>query len=159
MTTHFYELRLRLTECRTSLRSAKDAFEIVKAQREQVAIDSGQAGGKNAEERGRALTIALATDASYLQALTGYRVCEAECERVEALLEAARDERRHAEWQIRARLADALLGTAILSDDPDPAGDSAFDDTLARIVDDYLTRAQRPVYISDPYDHAMHASL
>lgn len=154
--THFHELRQRLVECRTSLRAAKDAYETVKAQREQVAVDAGQASGKNAEERARGLTIALATDVLYLQALSGYRVCEAECERVEALLEAARDERRHGEWQIRARLADALLGTAIGDDSADPAGDSAFDDTLDRYIDHYLTTAQKPVYISDPFDHAMH---
>lgn len=153
---HFYELRLRLVECQTSLRAAKDTFEIVRAQREQAAIDTGQANGSNAEQRARSLTIALATDPIYLQALSGYRVCEAECGRVEALLEAARDERRHAEWQIRAKLADALLGAAIVSDNADPIGDGAFDDTLQRACDDYLTRAQRPVYVSDPYDHAMH---
>lgn len=136
MTTaqHFLELRLRLADCRASLRSAKDAFEIVTAQREQCAIDRGQANGKNAEERSRSLTIALATDTIYLQALSSCRIAEAECDRVEALLEAARDERRHSEWQIRARLTDTLLGTTIQSDDSDPAGDSTFDDTIDRRV-------------------------
>lgn len=154
-TQYFLELRQRLVECRTNLRAAKDTFEIVRAQREQAAIDSGQANGSNAEARARSLTIALAADTLYVTALSGYRVCEAECERVEALLEAARDERRHGEWQIRARLADALLGVSIPADGADPAGDDAFDNTLTQTIDDYLTRARRSVYMSDPFEQAM----
>src|SRR5262245_59478795 len=153
---HFYELRLRLAECRASLRSAKDAFETVKAQREQVAIDTGAAGGSNAEQRTRSLTIALATDTLYLSALAASRVCEAQCEQVEALLEAATDERRAAEWQIRARLADGLLGAAVPGDHVDPTGDGAFDDTLDHIASSGLSHAARAVYVSDPYDMAMH---
>lgn len=126
---HFLELRLRLAECRTTLRQMKDLHEQALAQAEQAAIDDGRAGGKNAEERARSLTLALMNDASYQAAHTRLREVEAECERVEALLESARDERRASEWQIRARLADALFHAGAQSDGDEPAADSAFDDT------------------------------
>lgn len=130
MTTHFTTLRQRLADCHISLRAAKDAYELAKAEAEQYAIDHGKAGGSNAEARARSLTIALEADAAYRAARTNLRAAEAELSRIEALLESAIDERRASEWQIRARLADALLGTAIPSDSSDPIGDSAFDDAL-----------------------------
>lgn len=144
MTTHFHELRQRLVTVRAELRTAKDLHEQALAQAEQAAIDSGQAGGKNAEERARSLTLALMKDASYQAARARLREAENEVERVEALLESARDERRASEWHIRAKLADALFRVEVQSDDTDPAGDGAFDD----IVDDiYL--AQAPAYVPE----------
>jgi len=127
--SHFQELRLRLAECRTTLRQTKDLHEQALAQTEQAAIDDGRAVGKNAEERARSLTLALMNDASYQAARTRLRSAESETERVEALLESARDERRASEWQIRMRLADALFRGGVQSDEPEPATDSAFDDT------------------------------
>lgn len=128
--SHFLTLRQRLADCHISLRATKDAYELAKAEAEQYAIDHCRAGGSNAEARARSLTVALETDAAYRTARTNLRVAEAELNRIEALLESAIDERRAAEWQIRARLADALLGMTIASDSGDPSSDSAFDDAL-----------------------------
>lgn len=148
---HFMELRLRLADVRASLRQAKDLHEQALAQAEQAAVDSGKAGGKNAEERARSLTLALMNDASYQGALSHLRTTEAECERVEALLESARDERRAAEWQIRMKLADALFRAGIQSDDAEQAEDSAIDDIYdeqaARYANNFsatLRRQQTP---------------
>lgn len=137
---HFTILRQRLADCHISLRASKDAYELAKAEAEQYAVDHGKASGSNTEARARSLTIALEADANYRTARTNLRAAEAERDRVEALVEAARDERRAAEWQIRARLADALLGTTIQSDAGDPAGDSAFDDALLWNIDGALSR-------------------
>ncbi len=132
-THHFHELRLRLVDCARSLRHYRDNYETVKAIAEQDAIESGKAEGKNADERARKLTIALLSDSSHTGALALLRDAEYDHERVSALLEAAKDERRAAEWQIRAKLADGLFRADVQSDDRDPTSDSAFDD-----VADYL---------------------
>jgi hypothetical protein len=142
MSDHFTELRLRLADTRATLRQAKDMFTVAQAEAEQHAIDNGLAGGKNAEERARSLTLALQKDAAYTGALSRLRSAEAECERIEALLESARDERRASEWQIRAQLADALFRAGIQSDAAEPAGESAFDDA----VDSSIYLAQAPAY-------------
>lgn len=152
MHNHFHELRLRAVDARADVRTAKDAYEVAKAVAEQAAIDDGRASGPNAEARARSLTVALQTDSAYTAALRLLRTAEAEAERVEALLEAARDERRAAEWQIRAQLAAALMGTDIPSDGDDPYGDDSFDNALQASAD------RRAVYVSDPFDHAMHAA-
>lgn len=146
MHDHFHELRLRLVDCRANLRAAKDTYELDKAKATQRAAVTG----KNAEERAVALILALADDVDYQTGLTQLRWAEHELERVEALLEAARDERRAAEWQIRAQLAASLMGTDIPSDGTDPYGDDAFDNTMQASAD------RRAVFVSDPYDHAMH---
>lgn len=135
MSTHFTTLRQRLADCHISLRAAKDAYELAKAEAEQRAVRNGKVTGKNKEEREVEMLIALANDRQHLDARASLRAAEAEKDRVEALVEAARDERRAAEWQIRARLADALLGTTIQSDADDPIGDSAFDDVLLYSLD------------------------
>jgi hypothetical protein len=134
-THHFLTLRQRLIDCRISLRAAKDAFELAKAEAEQEAFNSGRASGSNEAARQRSLTIALEQDGAYRTAHFNLRSAENELDRIEQLLEAARDERRASEWQIRARLADVLLGTGIPSDDSDPVGDSAFDDALLYNLD------------------------
>jgi hypothetical protein len=87
----------------------------------------------------------LDADDTYTGALAHLRQAEHECERVEALLEAARDERRASEWQIRAQLAAAILGSDIPSDGGDPYGDDSFDNAID----------QRAL---DPFMHAMHAA-
>lgn len=134
------EIRLALVDARATLRTARDTHEIVKAEAEQRAIDAG-ATGKNAEERSRALTLALARDGQYSRALAQVRRAEAETERLEALIEGARDARRIDEWAIRARLADALGSTP--SDDADPAGDSTFDDAATERATQARAHAQR----------------
>lgn len=141
--SHFLELRQRLADCRTTLRTVRDAHEETRAACEQAAIEDGRASGKNAEERARSLTLALTHDPTYQASLCQLRRAEAEQERVEALLEAAIDERRASEWQIRARLADALLGAGIPSESSDPNGDGAFDDTLLYSLDAQAALAAR----------------
>jgi len=148
MHNHFLELRTRLAECRTNLRAAKDHHEEVKTFAEQLEVTRGNITGKNAEERARQLYICLMDNGTYRQTLTDMRRAESEVERVEALLEAARDERRASEWQIRAQLAAAILGSDIPSDGGDPYGEDAFDNTLDAAID------RRAL---DPFDHAMHA--
>lgn len=133
-TRHFHELRQRLADCRATLRTNKDLHEQAQAHAEQAAIDAGKAGGRNAEERARSLTIALMGDASYQGSLATLRRAESEVERVEALLEAAKDERRASEWQIRMRLADGLFRAGVSNDDQ--AGDEAFDDVADVELDD-----------------------
>lgn len=137
-TRHFGELRQRLADCRAAHRTAKDLHEQVQVQAEQAAIDAGKAGGKNAEERARSLALALMNDASYQSALARLRRAEHEAECVEALLEAARDERRAAEWQIRAKLADGLFRVGMPHED-----DTGYDDVADAEMDVYTDAAAR----------------
>ncbi len=127
-TQGFTELRLSLADARDKLRQAKDAHEVAEAQAEQRAIDSGLAGGKNIEERQRNTLLALQQDSAYLAALKALRSTEANVDRLEALLEGARDARRVDEWRIRAQLVEALNRAGVASDSQDRAGDGAFDD-------------------------------
>lgn len=136
----FTELRIQLASVRDQLRHAKDILTMAQAEAEQRAIDmAGGQIGKNEAERARTLTLALSRDPHYRGALTAVRVFEAEIDRLEALLEGAKDARRVDEWAIRARLADALLTAGISSDQLDTNGDSAFDDTV-----DHLTLETLP---------------
>lgn len=132
----FTELRLQLATVRDQLRHAKDTLTLSQAEAEQRAIDlAGGSIGKNETERARHLTLALSRDPSYRGALTAVRCYEAEVERLEALLESAKDARRVDEWAIRARLADALLTAQVPTDQVDRSGDGAFDDTADRLLD------------------------
>lgn len=132
----FTELRIQLAAVRDQLRHAKDTLALSTAEAEQRAIDlAGGQVGKNEAERARALTLALSRDSAYRAALTAVRCYEAEIDRLEALLEGAKDARRVDEWAIRARLAEALLVAGIPSDQLDTNGDSAFDDTADRLID------------------------
>jgi hypothetical protein len=136
----FTELRIQLATVRDQLRHAKDILVLTQAEAEQRAIDlAGGQIGKNEAERTRALTLALARDSQYRGALTAVRCHEAEIDRLEALLEGAKDARRVDEWAIRARLADALLTAGVSSDHLDTNGDNAFDDTA-----DHLTLETLP---------------
>lgn len=135
----FTELRLSLAEARNELRQVKDVFEVTEAQAEQRAIDAGLAGGKNIEERQRNTLLALQNDSAYLAALKALRSAEANVDRLEALLECARDARRIDEWRIRAQLVEALNRAGVQSDSPDRAGDGAFDDALGQQVDQAVT--------------------
>ena len=132
------ELRLAVADARSALRTAKDNHELAKAEAEQRAIDSG-VNGKNETERTRNLTLALAQDRLYQEAHLQLRQWEAEVERREALLEAACDDRRNTEWQIRARLADALFRAGVQTDHADATGDGAFDDT----ADEWIFASER----------------
>ncbi len=122
-------LHQRLADARIHLRNAKDDHEKARAFAEHRAIERG-VSGKNAEERERNLTIALAADEDYQRVLKSLRGAEAVLDKTESDLETERDQRRANEWQIRAKLADGLFRSGIQSDNDDPAGDSAFDDSL-----------------------------
>lgn len=145
------ELRLHLAAARATLRAAKDRHELARAEAEQAAIDGG-CGGKNAEERTRNLTLVLAKDEAYQHALARLRAAEAEVDRLDALLEGARDARRAEEWQIRARLADALL------DVPAEPDSNEHDTVMGRLgdltMDEVLTRQRptQPAYASSADD-------
>lgn len=119
------DLRIQLAASRDALRHAKDTLALTQAEAEQRAIDiAGGQIGKNEAERTRALTLALSRDSHYRAALTQVRVYEAEVDRLDALLEGAKDARRIEEWTIRARLADALDRHGL----PSTPDDAVFDD-------------------------------
>lgn len=121
-------LRLALVEDDRTLRTLRDNYEAAKAEVSKEAFDSGAISGKNAEERERNLIVYLESHADYKAARAMWRDAEWQRDRTLALLEAAKDERRAQEWQIRAKLADGLFRQQVQSDADDPAGDSAFDD-------------------------------
>jgi len=129
MTTHnMRALRLQLVDCERSLRQIKDQYEAAKADLSKRAFDTATVTGKNAEERDRNLIVHLASKTDHEAALALLRDAEWQRDRCAALLEAAKDDRRAAEWQIRAKLADGLFRQQVQSDADDPAGDTAFDD-------------------------------
>lgn len=137
----FTELRLSLADALSDLRSAKDAHEVARAEAEQRAVDSGQAGGKNEAERSRSLALALDKDPVYSRARDNLRAAERNVGRLEALLEGARDARRVDEWRIRAQLVEALNRAGVASDHEDRAGEGAFDDTAQDVLDDAIVGA------------------
>jgi hypothetical protein len=149
---HFHELRQRLVDCRAQLRSSKDLYELIKAE----ATERAAPQGKNADERAVALILALARDAAYQTALGSFRRDETEVERVEALLEAARDERRAAEWQIRAKLADGLFRASVPGEQAD---DEAFDDVVDAAIDDELDPDPDTDYQAERYSSSYSATL
>ena len=136
MQSNLRALRMALTDADRSLRNVRDEYENVTARRTKAGIDSGAVIGKNAEERKTTLACFLASDPDYQAALALLRDCEWSRDRAEALLEAAKDERRAAEWQIRCRLADALFSRGVQSNAADPAGDTAYDDAMQSELDD-----------------------
>lgn len=121
-------LRLALVDAERNLRNARDTYDDVLALRTKSGIDSGAVVGKNAEERKTTLAVFLAQDSAYQASLAMMRDAEWSRDRSEAMLEAAKDERRAAEWQIRCRLADALFSRGVQSDSDDAISDTAFDD-------------------------------
>lgn len=134
------DLRIQLAEARIALSKARDTEKIARAAAEHHAIASlNGSAGRNAEERERNLILALDKDEEYQRMLSMLRQREAAVERLEAQLEAARDVRRADEWRIRAKLADALWRNGVQSDEADPAGDAAWDDTS----DSYATSPSR----------------
>lgn len=103
----FATLRQQLVEAKFNLRNAKDNYETTRAVCELAVTTTG----KNAEDRKRELTVAVANDETYKSALDWLREWELKVDRIQAQLDTAEDERREREWAIRARLADALGGS------------------------------------------------
>jgi hypothetical protein len=150
MQSNLRALRLALVDEDRALRNARDDHENMTALRTKAGLDSGAVVGKNAEERKVTLGCFLAADAAYQGSLAILRGCEWQRDRMEALLEAAKDERRKEEWQIRCRLADAIISRNVQSDTSDPAGDSAYNDAMQSELDDALVfAAQNGVDLDD----------
>lgn len=105
-----------LAQAKIELRQAKDHFETVKAIVEMGVVTTG----KNAEDRKRELTVALAQDEAYQAALGNLRGCEGDLDRVQAIIEQDEAERRDHEWSIRARLAEALGRLGLDTEDQIP---------------------------------------
>jgi len=139
------DIRMQLVAARIDLRGAKDTHELVTAEAEQRAIEAG-ATGKNAEERSRALTIALNRDPQWLRSRATLRRAESEVERLQAMLDAQDADRRAYEWSIRAGLVDALQAGGHAAAEPiDVSAFEALPDDLVttkafREVDELFTR-------------------
>lgn len=119
-------LRMRVADADRDLRNAKDNLDMVKARH----IAAAQPVGKNKEERDNQIIVFLSTVGDYQTALAELRHSEYRRDCALAELEAAKDERRAAEWQIRCQLANALAGRNVQIDSTTVADDSAFDDTF-----------------------------
>ena len=104
-------LRTELADARTELREAQDAYEDAKAQAEQRIIDAAGGAkhlGANAEDRARALTLALQDDEDHLHALVRLREAQARVDVAQALLDDAIDARRSEDRASRDRASAAL---------------------------------------------------
>lgn len=120
-----------LASARAALRAAQDAYKLETAAAEQRAIAAlNGSAGKNEDERKRNLTLALAQDAAYTQALTWLRSAEFAVDRLEAALARQQDARREREWAIRLRMVEALEARAVYPDDGEPM-DAVMDDEIA----------------------------
>lgn len=112
------DLRIALANARDRLRTAKEDHETMTAIREQAAIDRG-ATGKNAEERTRALLIALDRDDVYHESRDRLWDAEADVDQLLAQIAVAEDERDVEKLRVRDeanraldRYANALLRLA-----------------------------------------------
>lgn len=146
-------LRLLLADARTELRAAKDDEANARAIAEQAAIDAAggsKALGANADDRERALTIALLRDATYLRARQALRNAEDRVESLEAHLEGFMDARRDEERQVRAALAEALSRAGIQVDGP--SEHAGFGAALTTTADRLLTRRVAHEYADAPED-------
>ena len=104
-------LRSEVAAARIELRDAQDAYEDAKAQAEQRIIDGagGAKGlGANAEDRARALTLALNADENYPHTLSRLREAQARVDHAQALLGDAIDARRVEDRLSRDRASAAI---------------------------------------------------
>lgn len=138
-------LRLDLARVKSRLRIANDNLKLEQATREQATIEAAggaKALGANAEDRARALTIALGSDKDYQDALKAVRQLEYQCDGIEALIADVVDERRRQEMIVRDKLADALLWN--VGSDLPSATDDMFDDALAQVGEETLAALNEP---------------
>lgn len=98
-----------LTYWRKSLRDAENALPVERARAELRAIEEGRANGSNDTDRKRALLLALEDDTDYQHALSFTRRAQREVDELSTQITILEDQRRAAEWEIRSRLADAML--------------------------------------------------
>lgn len=109
--------RQRLAAARIALRDAQDHHDLAKAQAEQRIIEAAGGAknlGANAEDRTRAMTLALADDPAYCAALAALREAQAEVDRMQADVDDAIDQRRKLDRQSRDRASAALEALALL---------------------------------------------
>lgn len=112
-----------MTNLYTTLASAKDELRRAKDHEQTIrAIVEGPAQifGKSADDRKRELALLLAQNTTYKKALADLRSAEAAVDQAQAAIDQAESERRDREWQIRARLADALSRQHVESEDSVP---------------------------------------
>ncbi len=132
-------LRLDLARAKSAMRIAQHTLRFEQAQYEEAIIEragGSKALGANADDRQRALTIALGNDQDYQLLVKQVRELEYRVDDIEALIAGAVDERRRDEARIRDKLADALLWT--VGADLPSAPDDAFDDALAQVSQETL---------------------
>lgn len=119
----------QLAGARSALQAAKDSEKVQRAWAERRAVASlNGALGKNAEERERQLTIALAEDSEYKAALARLRAAELHVAELEADIEVYKDQRRESEWAVRAALVNALAQRQIFAEADDGAFAAAGDE-------------------------------
>ena len=109
--------RQRLAAARIALRDAQDHHDLTRAQAEQRIIEAAGGTknlGANAEDRSRAVTLALADDPAYCAALAAFREAQAEVDRVQADVDDAIDQRRKFDRASRDRASAAIEALALL---------------------------------------------
>ncbi len=109
--------RAQFAAARIALRDAQDHYDLITAQAEQRIIDAagGAKGlGANAEDRARALTLALVEDQDYTEALQRLRQAQAEVDRLQAEVDDMIDERRTLDRASRDRASAAIEALALL---------------------------------------------
>lgn len=115
--------RAQLAAARITLRAQQDHHERITAQAEQRIIDAAGGAknlGANAEDRTRALTLALAEDATYTESLMWFRNAQAEVDRLQAEVDDAIDQRRKLDRASRDRASAAIEQLALLSNERVP---------------------------------------
>ena len=109
-------IRQQLAEARIGLRLAQDVYDVVKAQAAQRIIDAAGGAknmGANADDRDRALTIALAADEECMIAQGTTRDYQAQVDRAQAHVDDEIDLRRMLDRASRDRLSTALEAVSI----------------------------------------------
>lgn len=99
--------RRALVTAKEALRAAKENHATLTAICEQRAVEGG-ATGKNAEERERALLIALDQDRQYLSSRDRLDSAEYEADRIQAEIDILKDERTARELACRERANEVL---------------------------------------------------
>jgi hypothetical protein len=96
------ELRIQLADAKATLRQAKDDLDTTKT------IATLNTAGSNDRERKKADEQALLNSEPYKKALAHLHTCEANVERIEAEIDAAKDERTARELACRERNNEVL---------------------------------------------------
>lgn len=112
--------RTQLAAARAALRTTQDDYDRIKAITEHaviVAAGGPKQLGINAQDRDRALRLALEDDPAYLGIRYTLRQWQAEVDRLQALLDDEIDMRRAHDRASRDRLATALEAVSVHADE------------------------------------------